>query len=76
MIDYEIDGFVETAKKSDIYCHRVEDLHWSEIDDYEHYVNAKENIYPKILLAKSKKQFIKWIGTKYGKVKEKTYWDS
>ena len=59
MIDYEIDGFVETAKKSDIYCHRVEDLNWSEIDDYEHYVNAKENIYPKILLAKSKKQFIK-----------------
>ena len=48
MLDYETDGFVRAAKKRDIYCHKIDDLIWSEIDDYGHYLNAKENVYPKI----------------------------
>jgi 2-aminoethylphosphonate-pyruvate transaminase len=48
MLDYETDGFVRAAKRRDIYCHKVEDLMWCEIDDQRHYDNAKENIYPRI----------------------------
>lgn len=47
-LDYETDGFVYTAKRNSIFCHKVEDLLWCEIDDYSHFINAKENIYPKI----------------------------
>jgi len=46
--DYETDGFVCAAKKNTIFCHKVENLIWCEIDNYQHYINAKNNIYPKI----------------------------
>jgi choline kinase len=48
MHNYEVDGFVRAGKIEDIYCHKISDLIWAEIDDYKQYCNAKENIYPKI----------------------------
>jgi len=47
-LEYETDGFVNAAKKKSIFCHKVKNLIWCEIDDCRHYTNAKENIYPKI----------------------------
>lgn len=52
MLDYETDGFVRAAKRRNIYCHKVENLIWCEIDDYGHYRNAKERIYPRIMASK------------------------
>lgn len=47
-LDYETDGFVKTIEKSPIFCHKVDDLIWCEIDNREHYDNAIKNIFPKL----------------------------
>jgi len=49
LLDYEIDGFVFSSSKKDIYCHKVEDLIWCEVDDHRQYCNAREMVYPRIL---------------------------
>ena len=56
MLDYETDGFVRTAKMRNIYCHKVENLIWCEIDDYRHYRNAKERIYPMIMASEEERE--------------------
>jgi len=46
--EYEAEGFVQAAKNHPIYCHCVDDLAWSEIDDLNHLQRAKEKIYPRL----------------------------
>jgi len=46
--EYEAEGFVQASKTYPIYCHCVEDLAWSEIDDANHLQRAKEIIYPRL----------------------------
>lgn len=50
MLDYETDGFVRAARGRDIYCHKIDDLVWSEVDDQNHYHNAEEEVYPMITM--------------------------
>jgi len=46
--EYEAEGFVQASKIHPIYCHCVENLAWSEIDDANHLQRAKEIIYPRL----------------------------
>lgn len=46
--EYEAEGFVQAGKTHPIYCHCVEDLAWSEIDDMNHLQRAKDIIYPRL----------------------------
>ena len=46
--EYEAEGFVQAGKTYPIYCHCIEDLAWSEIDDLNHLQRAKEIIYPRL----------------------------
>lgn len=46
--EYEAEGFVQAGKIQPIYCHCVDDLAWSEIDDLNHLQRAKEVIYPRL----------------------------
>ena len=48
-INYETDCLVTLAKEHPVYCHKVEDLLWSEIDTDDHYMRVKNIIYPQIL---------------------------
>jgi 2-aminoethylphosphonate-pyruvate transaminase len=48
MLDYETDALVCMAREQPIFCHKVEDLLWCEIDDVRHYANAREKIYPRV----------------------------
>jgi 2-aminoethylphosphonate-pyruvate transaminase len=45
-VDYEADGLVEAAKTYPVYCHVVDDLIWTEIDDENHLERAIALIYP------------------------------
>lgn len=47
-LDYETDGFVMAAKNQPLFCYKIEDLIWSEIDDERHFQYAKNIIYPAI----------------------------
>ncbi len=47
-LDYETNGFVKSAKQRQIYCHKLGDLKWCEIDDEKHYQIAKYKIYPSL----------------------------
>jgi len=47
-VDYETDALVDSAQSYPVYYTVVEDLLWSEIDDRQHLVRAKEKIYPAI----------------------------
>ncbi len=47
-VDYETDTLVDAAKSYPVYYKVVEDLLWSEIDDRQHLLRAKEEIYPAI----------------------------
>lgn len=47
-LDYETDGFVALAKQKQIYCHKLTDLKWCEIDDEKHYQIAMNQIYPSL----------------------------
>ena len=40
-VDYETDAFVAVAADSPVFCHRVEDLLWAEIDDERHLRRAQ-----------------------------------
>jgi len=46
-VDYE-SGLVVSARVHPIFCHRLQDLVWAEIDDEHHLVRAKERIYPRL----------------------------
>lgn len=48
LVDYEVDGLVCMAKAKKIYCCKIENLLWGEIDDYHQYIRAKEDVYPKL----------------------------
>lgn len=48
--DYETDGLVSLAKKIQLYCHKINDLIWCEIDDLTHLQRA-EKIYNKIKMS-------------------------
>jgi len=45
--NYEEDGLVELSKHSPVYCLKIPDLLWCEIDNFEHLQRAK-NLYSKI----------------------------
>lgn len=45
-MDYETEGLVKAAKTYPVYCHQVEDLIWTEIDDENHLERATALIYP------------------------------
>lgn len=45
-VDYETDALVAVAKNYPVYYTLVEDLLWSEIDDHNHLLRAKTQIYP------------------------------
>ncbi len=45
-VDYETDGLVSAARHRPVYCYKVEDLLWGEIDDEAHYVRVKTVVYP------------------------------
>lgn len=47
-VDYETDALVDAAQSYPVYYTVVEDLLWSEIDDRQHLLRAKEEIYPAI----------------------------
>lgn len=47
-VDYETDALVDAAQSYPVYVCVVEDLLWSEIDDRQHLLRAKEEIYPAI----------------------------
>ncbi len=47
-MDYETGALVEAARSQPVYCHRVPDLLWAEIDDAAHLARAKKRIYPAI----------------------------
>ena len=46
--EYEAEGFVQAAKTQPIYCHCIDDLAWSEIDDLNHLQRATDVIYPRL----------------------------
>ncbi len=46
-VEYE-KALVAAAVKTPIYCRKVEDLVWAEIDDEDHLARAREKIYPYI----------------------------
>jgi len=46
--NYETVGLTLTARKIPLYCLKMEDLFWSEIDDKHQFDRAKEVIYPRI----------------------------
>ena len=49
-VDYETDAFVWAANSMTIYCHKVTDLVWCEIDNNLHYINARDRIYSEVCL--------------------------
>ena len=51
-VNYETDCLVAAAKEHPIFCHKIETLLWGEIDNYEHYMRAKDIIYPQIIKKK------------------------
>lgn len=48
-VDYEVDGLVSAAQSYPVYYTAIADLLWAEIDDLDHLVRAKEQIYPAIV---------------------------
>ncbi len=46
-VEYE-KALVATAAVTPIYCRKVEDLVWAEIDDEDHLARAREKVYPRI----------------------------
>ena len=48
-VDYEVDGLVSAAQSYPVYYTAISDLLWAEIDDLDHLVRAKEQIYPAIV---------------------------
>ena len=47
-VDYETDCLVGVAAHYPVYCHTIDDLLWSEIDDASHLERASKIIYPVI----------------------------
>ncbi|NEP56472.1 MAG: phosphocholine cytidylyltransferase family protein [Symploca sp. SIO2G7] len=47
-VDYETDALVAAAQSYPVYYKVVADLLWAEIDDRDHLLRAKEQIYPAI----------------------------
>ncbi|RKZ74880.1 MAG: phosphocholine cytidylyltransferase family protein [Candidatus Parabeggiatoa sp. nov. 1] len=47
-VDYESDGLVAVAQSYPVYYTVITDLLWAEIDDKQHLLRAKEQIYPAI----------------------------
>ena len=47
-LDYETDGFAALAKHNRIYCYKLDDLKWCEIDNEKHYQIAINQIYPSV----------------------------
>lgn len=47
-VDYESDGLVTVAQYYPVYYTLIADLLWTEIDDKQHLLRAKEPIYPAI----------------------------
>ena len=45
-LDYETDGYVMLSKERSIFCHKVENLVWYEIDNEHHYNEAMNGVYP------------------------------
>ncbi|VFM96374.1 MAG: 2-aminoethylphosphonate-pyruvate transaminase [Candidatus Kentron sp. G] len=46
MMDYETDALVAAGREIPVYCDRVDDLLWAEIDDAAHWERARTEIYP------------------------------
>lgn len=46
LVDYETGGLVDAAKSLSVFCHVVDDLIWSEIDDKSQLDRAVSLIYP------------------------------
>lgn len=46
---YETDCLVSVARNYPIYCHRVDHLIWSEIDDATHLRRARDQVYPQLM---------------------------
>lgn len=49
MMDYETDALIAVAKSYPVYYTVITDLLWAEIDDLDHLVRARDQIYPAIL---------------------------
>lgn len=45
-LNYETGGFVILSKERSIFCHKVENLVWCEIDNEHHYNEAMNRVYP------------------------------
>jgi 2-aminoethylphosphonate-pyruvate transaminase len=52
-VDYESDGLVAVAQSYPVYYTVITDLLWGEIDDKQHLLRAKKEIYPAILKIES-----------------------
>jgi len=46
-VEYE-KALVSAASDIDIFCRKVEDLVWAEIDDEDHLERARSKVYPRI----------------------------
>ena len=47
-MDYETDTLSRVSGSCPINFHLIEDLAWTEIDDENHFIRAKDKIYPEI----------------------------
>ncbi len=52
-LEYE-DALVAVGKLVPVYCHLVDDLAWSEIDNEAHLLHVRNTVYPDILVRESK----------------------
>ena len=56
MVDYESDGLVSVAQYYPVYYTLIPDLLWAEIDDKQHLLRVKEQIYPAIFKTRQGKE--------------------
>ena len=52
LLNYETDGLVALSKSKPVFCHKIVDLKWSEIDNEAHYQYVRDVLYQQISCGK------------------------